>query len=102
MPAFVTGEATRTPSARHRQVKELRTMPLARRALLHLAGSAIVLPALLPTTRAQPYPNRPIKWVVPFPPGGTTDLLARIMGQWLTEKLGQPIVIENRPGGGTN
>lgn len=77
-------------------------MPLARRAFLRLAGSSVALPALSHAALAQTYPTRPIKWVVPFPPGGTTDLLTRIMGQWLTEKLGQPVVIENRPGGGTN
>ncbi len=48
------------------------------------------------------YPNRPIKWIVPYPPGGTTDLLARLMGQWLSTRLGQQVVIENRAGGGNN
>ena len=64
-------------------------------ALLALAGSAS--PAL-----AQDYPSRPIKWIVPYPPAGTTDVLARIMAQWLTEKLGQPVVVENRAGAGNN
>jgi tripartite-type tricarboxylate transporter receptor subunit TctC len=77
-------------------------MPLARRAFLNLAGSAVFLPALLRKAAAQAYPNRPIRFVVPFPAGGTTDLLSRLMGQRLTEKLGQSVVIENRPGGGTN
>jgi len=48
------------------------------------------------------YPMHPVKWVVPYPPGGTTDVLARIMAQWLTEKMGQAFVIENKPGGGNN
>ena len=48
------------------------------------------------------WPTRPIKWIVPYPPGGATDITARIMGQWLTERLGQPIIIENKPGGGNN
>jgi tripartite-type tricarboxylate transporter receptor subunit TctC len=48
------------------------------------------------------YPTRPVKWIVPYPPGGTTDVLARIIGQWLSEKMGQAFVIENKPGGGNN
>ncbi len=51
---------------------------------------------------ASDYPNRPIKWIVPYPPGGTTDLLARLMGQWLTQRLGQQVLIDNRAGGGNN
>jgi tripartite-type tricarboxylate transporter receptor subunit TctC len=51
---------------------------------------------------ATDYPNRPVKWIVPYPPGGTTDVLARIMAQWLTEKMGQTFIIENKPGGGNN
>lgn len=77
-------------------------MPLARRAFLQLAGTTVILPALLGTAFAQVYPNRPIRLVVPFGAGGATDLLARIIGQWLSDKLGKPVVIENRPGGGTN
>ena len=52
--------------------------------------------------QAADYPTRPVKWVVPYPPAGTTDVLARIVAQWLTEKMGQPFVIENRPGAGNN
>ena len=51
---------------------------------------------------AADYPVRPIKWVVPYPPGGTTDVLARIVAQWLSEKLGQSVIVENKPGGGNN
>jgi tripartite-type tricarboxylate transporter receptor subunit TctC len=57
---------------------------------------------LLGTTRAADYPNRPIKWVVPYPPAGTTDVLARIVAQALSERLGQPVVVENKAGGGNN
>ncbi len=65
---------------------------LAAFAMLAAAGSAF----------AVDYPTRPVKWVVPYPPGGTTDVLARIIGQWLSEKMGQQFVIENKPGGGNN
>lgn len=65
---------------------------------LVLLCSAVALPAAAQSD----YPNRPVKWIVPYPPGGTTDLLARLMGQWLTQRLGQQVVIENRAGGGNN
>jgi tripartite-type tricarboxylate transporter receptor subunit TctC len=71
---------------------------LTRRALI--AQSAGL--ACLGTATAADYPLRPVKWVVPYPPGGTTDVLARIMAQWLTDKLGQQFVVENKPGAGNN
>jgi tripartite-type tricarboxylate transporter receptor subunit TctC len=58
--------------------------------------------ALSAAASAADYPARPVKWVVPYPPGGTTDLLARFMGSWLSEKMGQQFIIENKPGGGNN
>jgi len=58
--------------------------------------------SLLGAASAQPYPNKPIKWVVPYPPAGTTDVLARIVAQWLSENLGQQVVVENKAGGGNN
>jgi tripartite-type tricarboxylate transporter receptor subunit TctC len=76
-------------------------MSLDRRYLLRLAAlaaaSAVARPAL-----AQAWPSRPIRFIVPFNAGGTTDLIARIIGQWLAERLGQQVVVENKPGGGTN
>ena len=64
-----------------------------------VVASAVALPRL---AAAQSYPSRPLRWVVPFPAGGSTDLIARLLGEWLAQKLGQPVVIENKPGGGTN
>jgi tripartite-type tricarboxylate transporter receptor subunit TctC len=58
--------------------------------------------ALLPLGAAAQYPNKPVKWIVPYPPGGTTDVLARIIAQWLSDKMGQQFIVENRPGGGNN
>ncbi len=55
-----------------------------------------------PALAQQAYPTHPVKWVVPYPPGGTTDVLARIIAQWLSDKMGQPFLIENKPGGGNN
>jgi len=77
-------------------------MKLPRRRFLHLAAGLAALPALPRLAEAQAYPTRPIKLVAPFPPGGSIDLTARLIGQWLTERLGQPFVIEDRPGAGTN
>src|SRR5262245_20008371 len=71
-----------------------------RRQFLHLAASAAALPALSRVARAQAYPSRPVRIIIPFPAGQATDTIARLMGQSLSERLGQPFVIENRPGAG--
>jgi tripartite-type tricarboxylate transporter receptor subunit TctC len=80
------------PPRRSQTMKFLRLVAAALAVSLVAAGPA----------SATDYPNRPIKWIVPYPPGGTTDVLARIIAQWLTEKLGQAVIVENKPGGGNN
>jgi tripartite-type tricarboxylate transporter receptor subunit TctC len=77
-------------------------MKLPRRNFLHLAAGAAALPALSRVTWAQTYPTRPVRLIVPLAPGGATDIIARVIGQWLSERLGQPFIVENRPGAGTN
>jgi tripartite-type tricarboxylate transporter receptor subunit TctC len=77
-------------------------MKLPRRRFLHLAAGAVALPAVPRFACAQAYPSRPIRWIVAGAAGNTTDIIARLMGQWLSERLGQPVVIENRPGAGSN
>src|SRR5215813_13665161 len=77
-------------------------MKLCRRTFLHGTAAAAMLPAVSRVASAQAYPSRPVRIIVPVPPGGALDILARLMGQWLSDHLGQTFVIENRPGGGTN
>ena len=77
-------------------------MKLPRRRFLHIATGAVVLPTVSRTTWAQAYPARPVHLIVFFAPGGGNDIIARLMGQWLSERMGQQFVIENRPGGGGN
>jgi tripartite-type tricarboxylate transporter receptor subunit TctC len=77
-------------------------MKLPRRNFLHLAAGAAALPVLSRIARAQSYPSRPINLVITFPAGGAPDIIGRLTGQWLSERLGQPFVIENRPGFGGN
>jgi tripartite-type tricarboxylate transporter receptor subunit TctC len=77
-------------------------MKLPRRNFLHLVAGAAALPAGSRIARAQAYPTRPVRWIVGFTPAGGPDILARLMSQWLSERLGQPFVVENKPGAASN
>ena len=77
-------------------------MRFPRRQFLHLAAGAAAFPALPSIAKAQAYPAKPVRFIIGYPPGGSADLTARLLGQWLSERLGQPFVIESRPGASTN
>jgi tripartite-type tricarboxylate transporter receptor subunit TctC len=77
-------------------------MKLPRRQFLQFSMAAIAVAASAQLAWAQTYPSRPVRWIVGFAPGGGNDIVARLMGQWLSERLGQQFVIENRPGAGSN
>jgi tripartite-type tricarboxylate transporter receptor subunit TctC len=77
-------------------------MKLPRRQFLHLAAGAAALPSVSRVAWAQAYPTRPVRIIVGFPAGSGGDIIARLMGQWLSERFGQPFIIENRPGAGAN
>src|SRR5882757_9343557 len=78
------------------------SMKPARREFLQVAAGAVALPVVSRFAIAQAYPSRPVRWIIGFPAGGGTDTVARLMGQWLSERLGQSVIIESRPGAGTN
>ena len=77
-------------------------MNLARRRFLELAAAASAVPALSGSASALAYPTRPVHWIITVPPGATADILARLMGAWLSERLGKPFIVESRPGAATN
>jgi len=77
-------------------------MNIPRRRFLSLAGAGAIFPSIVKFSRAESYPTRPIHFVVGFPAGGPNDILARLIGQWLSERLGQPVIVENRPGASGN
>src|SRR5438093_640780 len=87
--------------AKLRQPRE-GTMKLPRRQFLHLAAGAAALPFAPRIARAQAYPTRPIRLILPYGPGNAPDIVARLIGQWLSERLSQQFIIDNRPGAGTN
>ena len=78
------------------------TMKLPRRQFLHLAAAAAALPAVSRIARAQTYPARPVRLIFPFAAGGQIDIIARLIGQWLSERMGQPFIVDNRAGAGGN
>src|SRR6516164_10154840 len=77
-------------------------MKLPRRTFLHMAAGAAALAAVSRFAWAQAYPSRPVRLIVTVAPGGAPDIIARLIGQWLSERLGQPIIVDNRPGGNGN
>jgi Tripartite tricarboxylate transporter family receptor len=86
----------------YRHSLRLNATELPRRQFLHLAAGAAVLPTVSGIARAQTYPLRPVRLIVGAPPGGSADITARLIGQRLSERLGQQFIVENRPGAGSN
>jgi tripartite-type tricarboxylate transporter receptor subunit TctC len=97
-----TGGGIASQAAHDRKTRGGRMNLLQRRRFLHLAVGAVALPALPSTALAQAYPTRPVRIIVAFAAGGPGEIAARLIGQWLSERLGQPFIVEFRPGAGTN
>src|SRR4029079_8254702 len=83
-------------------IREEDAMKLPRRQFLHLAAGVAALPVFARAAGAQSYPSRPVRWIVGFAPGGGNDIVARLMGQWLSERTGQQFIIADKAGGDTN
>jgi tripartite-type tricarboxylate transporter receptor subunit TctC len=98
-PTFINHLCTFT---RHALTSGIQMMKLPRRKFLHLATGAAAVPAVSYVAWAQTYPTRPVRIIVGFAAGGGNDIIARLIAQWLTERLGQSFVVDNRPGGGSN
>src|SRR5262245_54180383 len=98
--SHLTWSTSRSP--RHRVRKRMSIMKLARRQFLRLNGAAIAAPVILRIAVAQAYPTRPVRIVVGNAPGGGPDIAARLLSPWLSERLGQSVIVENRPGAGGN
>src|SRR5258708_2484446 len=82
---------------------QMKKMNLPRRRIVNFtAGAAFALALVAPLAHAQPYPTKPVRLIIGYPPGGSADITARLMAQWLSERLAQPFIVEGRPGGGTN
>src|SRR5215510_10752623 len=77
-------------------------MKLPRRQFLHLAAGAAVLPTMSRIAQAQAYPSRPVRLILGYAPGNAPDIVARLIGEWLSQRFGQPLIIENRPGAASN
>src|SRR6266446_1089084 len=84
------------------RLSEAAVMKLERRKLLKFAGVAVATPMISQIAGAQAYPTRPVRFIHGYVPGGSADITARLIGQWLSERLGQPFVVESRPGAGSN
>src|ERR1700685_275082 len=95
-------ECSRSPRANAEAILLGGTMNICRRRFLHLTTSAAAMPAVSRIAKADTYPSRPVRLIVFYAAGGGNDIIARLMGQWLSERLGQSFVVENRPGGGGN